>query len=129
MGLRLWFPTTKGVAVIDPSRVAFDDIPPLAAIELVRANGSVLYDTGPHDDERPSGVSKADGLNGQGMSSNSQPSNLVHQLAPGSARVLEFHYTVNTFVAPEYARTSSQYSWCSGGPDSRNLLNSVAIFL
>jgi len=100
---RLWFPTTKGVAIIDPSTVALDDVPPLAAIERVRANGSVLYHSGPRANDQSSGLPKAYGSDGRG-GTNSQPSTLIHQLAPGSARVLEFHYTANAFVAPENAR-------------------------
>jgi ligand-binding sensor domain-containing protein len=46
---RLWFPTTKGVAIIDPSKVALDDVPPLAAIEQVRGNGVVVFGSSPED--------------------------------------------------------------------------------
>ncbi len=89
---RLWFPTTLGVAIVDPARLAHDETPPLAAVEEVRANGAPVLSTSP----QPSSANEA---------ARSLPARgLDLQLPPGGARVLEFHYTANTFVAPEKAR-------------------------
>ena len=103
---RLWFPTTKGVAVIDPSKADLDTIPPLSAIELVRANGGVVFDNGPNSanqveakPEVQTGKPKA-----EIAATDARRSTITHQFAPGSARVLEFRYTANTFVAPEKTR-------------------------
>src|SRR5437016_6063676 len=38
------------------------------------------------------------------VQANSQLSTIIHQLKPGRARVLEFQYTANSFVAPEKVR-------------------------
>jgi signal transduction histidine kinase len=99
---RLWFPTTQGVAVIDPRKVALDDVPPLAAIEIVRANGAVVFNTGPTA-ANPVGA-RAELQSAKALATDSQLSTLNPQLPPGSARVLEFRYTANAFVAPEKAR-------------------------
>ena len=89
---RLWFPTTKGVAVIDPKKVADDTIPPLTAIELVRANGEIIFNSGPADPSQA--------RTNQSFQNPRSPL----RLPPGTARVLEFHFTANSFVAPEKTR-------------------------
>ena len=88
---RLWFPTTKGVAVIDPATVVTDDVPPQTIIEQVRANGEIVQGNTPAD-------SKA--MRAEGRSATSP----VLNLPPGGARVLEFRYTAGDFVAPEKTR-------------------------
>ncbi len=82
---RLWFPTTRGDAVIDPKKIADDEVPPLAAIDLVRANGEIVFDTGP--------ANPAQTWTNLSLESRHSPL----RLPPGSARVLEFHFTANTF--------------------------------
>jgi signal transduction histidine kinase/ligand-binding sensor domain-containing protein len=99
---RLWFSTTKGVAVIDPSKVALDDVPPLAAIEIVRANGAVVFNAGPEGVDRLDARTRLESA--KALATSSQLSTRSPQLPPGSARVLEFHFTANTFVAPEKAK-------------------------
>ena len=89
---RLWLPTTQGVAIIDPAKVVGRDVPPLAAIEEVRANGGQIL--GGNLQARRSSHSD----------DSEKPLDPALHLAPGGARVLEFHYTANTFVAPEKAR-------------------------
>lgn len=39
---RLWFPTTKGVAVIDPQHLPYNEIPPPVVIEEVALNGRAI---------------------------------------------------------------------------------------
>jgi len=41
---RIWFPTARGIALVDPAHVASDTIPPIVAIRNVRANGRNLPD-------------------------------------------------------------------------------------
>lgn len=90
---RLWFSTTKGVAIIDPRKVGRDDNPPLAAIEQVRANGTMVFGN------------RADTVLASSTNSPARHEafSTLH-FSPGTARVLEFHYTANTFVEPEKAR-------------------------
>ncbi len=89
---RLWFPTTQGVAILDPARLAEDQVAPLSVLEEVRANGRPVFGDGvsPGSASSASGPARRPGLD--------------LDLPPGGARVLEFHYTANTFVAPEQAR-------------------------
>lgn len=103
---RLWFPTTKGVAVIEPRRANQDEVAPLAAIELVRANGKTLFNNSPHiEDETPAGFETGDSVSADRSSGpNTLVSTRSHQLAAGTARVLEFRYTANTFVSPGKTR-------------------------
>jgi ligand-binding sensor domain-containing protein/signal transduction histidine kinase len=89
---RIWFPTTQGVAIIDPAKVAGHEVVPLAAIEEVRANGEPVYG---NSFQAPTSSKSDERL---------KLRNLDFLLLPGGARVMEFHYTANTFVAPEKAR-------------------------
>lgn len=103
---RLWFPTTEGVAVINPKTVAEDLLPPLTAIESIRANGQVILETGPPVTE-PSGTTNfAPNQTSRSRAGlgNLQTQTGIHRFAAGNARVLEFDYTANTFVAPEQTR-------------------------
>jgi ligand-binding sensor domain-containing protein/signal transduction histidine kinase len=74
---RLWFPTTKGVAVFDPGHLPDNTNPPPVVIEQVRADGQVVFDEG-----APTAI----------------------RLPPGRAHFLEIQYTANSFVAPERIR-------------------------
>ncbi len=89
---RIWFPTTKGVAILDPARVGRSEIPPLAAVEEVRANGLTVAGQG----------ASSTPFVGAGQRGH-QSESMLH-LPPGGARVLDFFYTANTFVAPEKVR-------------------------
>ena len=101
---RLWFPTTKGVAIIDPKRCEADDVAPLAVVEQVRADGKVLFsnagpaapaDTPVHSTKTAGSVA------------------IELRLPAGSGRVLEFRYTAPAFTAPE--RTAFQYRLLGAG--------------
>jgi signal transduction histidine kinase len=52
---------------------------------------------------------------------NSQPSTMNHQLKPGRARVMEFQYTANSFVAPE--KVQFKYRLEGHDPDWRDAGN------
>src|SRR5205807_3804320 len=73
---RLWFPTTRGVVVVDPNSIRENDSPPPVVVENVVAD-------------------KKD------LTSSSGSNNLI--IPPGKGD-LEFHYTALSFRAPEKNR-------------------------
>lgn len=90
----LWFPTTKGVAIIQPRSGVINDVPPPARILEVRADEEILLadrlQTNPNP--RP------------GVEVEARNQDAEFTLAPGHGRVLEFHYTAPSFSAPEKVR-------------------------
>lgn len=113
---RLWFPTNKGVVVIDPKSIKNNEVPPPVVIEQVRADEEVIFGYGVNEeykvgDQPPPRRTEApprregarSGVGGR-VPSDSQASIINHQLKPGRARVLEIQYTANSFVAPEKVR-------------------------
>jgi ligand-binding sensor domain-containing protein/signal transduction histidine kinase len=81
----LWFPTTRGVVKIDPASLYLNELPPPVVIEEIITDQELM---------NPS-------------SSNTLP--------PGRGRVIEIHYTANSFVAPEKV----QFRYRLEGHDSR----------
>jgi signal transduction histidine kinase/ligand-binding sensor domain-containing protein len=81
---RIWFPTAQGVVMIDPKEMQRTESAPPVVIEQVRANGAVVFGDG---------------------SAGANPKSIIRNpklhLPPGSARVLEIHYTANCLSAPE----------------------------
>ncbi len=73
---RLWFPTIKGVAVLDPAKLTINEVPPPVRIEEVLVDQRTVA-AGPGDRRA--------------------------ELAPG-AREFEFRYTALSFLAPERIR-------------------------
>jgi len=93
---RIWFPTARGVAMVDPRTVRRNEVPPPVVIEQIVANDQVIFGDGmPGDGRTDSGGSKRRAFN-------AQPKNV--RLAPGQARVLGIHYTGNSFAAPNRMR-------------------------
>jgi signal transduction histidine kinase len=93
---RLWFPTIRGVAVFDPKNLPDNPHSPRMVIEQIRADGRSIFHNGPggvadpaHGDANPSAVQRFDSLQAE------------LRLAPGTAHVLEIHYTANTFIASD----------------------------
>jgi len=81
----LWFPSPAGVVRVDPGVVAANEVPPVVAVETATIGPvSVWDDAGPNPELRRG----PDGL----------------AVPPGNARVLEIHYTANSFSAPERVR-------------------------
>ncbi len=72
---RIWFPTSRGMVIVNPNDTKINNQPPPVVIEEVIANGRTLASY-PHDESAPL------------------------RIAPGSQR-LEFHYAGLSFVAPE----------------------------
>lgn len=73
---RLWFPTTKGVAMIDPAKVSLNQQLPPVVIEDVGYDDRTL---------------------------NRSANNAEMRLSPGSGK-LEFHYTALSFLVPSNVR-------------------------
>ena len=101
---RLWFPTPKGVAIVDPAEVADDAVPPLASVEQVLADGKVMFSRNPTE---PPVAGR--GANAWLANLANPPGRRLGELSslrflPGTARVLEFRFLANTFVAPEKSR-------------------------
>ncbi|MBI3852788.1 MAG: ATP-binding protein [Verrucomicrobia bacterium] len=93
---RLWFPTTRGVVVIDPKTVEVNEVPPPVVIEQVKADDEIIFGDG-----------VAAGVRRRTMGQNGNIrllTSAVTKLAPGRAQVVEISYTANTFVDPKRAR-------------------------
>ncbi len=108
---RLWYATTKGVAIFDPAKVLTDHVPPLTVIERIRANGQIVFDNGPAIQTSGEETPRSDSTNGAStiktaprFSQIREGQSTLWEVPPGKARVLEFHYAANTFVAPEKTR-------------------------
>jgi len=90
---RLWFPTAKGLVVVDPAGAKINPLPPPVRIEEVRV-----------DDKR---IQNEDG--GWKMEDGTRtPASILHPpsslvIPPGRHRI-EFEYTGLSFVAPEKVR-------------------------
>ncbi len=137
---RLWFATTKGVVVIDPTQHHEEESPPPVVIDRLRATGELVFTRDPQDPLSPErtlatnapSVQRAtnrppvrDGKEnrrgahaGEFYRSSDSPS---YRLPPGSGRVLEFGFTANTFVNPERARFKYRLlglddQWIDAGP-------------
>jgi signal transduction histidine kinase len=82
---RLWFPTTKGLAIIDPGSFTTNTVPPPVVIEELIVEGQPVKFHGPK-----AGVSGAD-------------STSVLQIPPGKQR-FELRYTGLSFAAPDKVR-------------------------
>ncbi len=105
---RLWFPTARGLVVLDPRQASRIDLPPRVVLEEVLIDGENLND-GARD--VTSGTSPASdtpraGLHGRSWRPGSMASSspLQLQLAPGRARVVRFGYTAPTYLHPEKVR-------------------------
>jgi ligand-binding sensor domain-containing protein/signal transduction histidine kinase len=84
---KLWFPTTKGIVMIDPARVTKNDVPPPVVIEQALADDEIIFGDGAVPENPKSEIR-----------------NPKLRLPPGRARVLEIHYTANSFLAPDKVR-------------------------
>ena len=85
---RLWFPTTRGVVVLDPNAIEINDTPPQVVIEQVKVDEEIIF---------------GDGL----TRSNQESKNADFNLAPGRAQLVGISYTANQFV--DSRRTRFRY--------------------
>ena len=80
---RMWFPTVRGVVIVDPKFIEQQErdtpLPPVVVEDVVVDGAAVQIRHPP-------------------------PATRDLRLAPGRARVLEIHYTANCFAAPERVR-------------------------
>ena len=83
----LWFPTTRGIVAIEPRAGILNEVPPPVVIEQVRADETIVFGSARFS-----------------TNTGFDPGSSALRLPPGRARVLEFHYTANSLVAPELAR-------------------------
>lgn len=107
---RLWFPTVKGLSVIDPKKLPFNPEPPVVIIEEVIGDGERIE---PHDQRpgnsgvRNTGLSRQDPESSARIGIYSSSKATLPQTAltipPGKSRI-EIHYTGLSFVAPEKVR-------------------------
>ncbi len=102
---RMWFPTTRGVVVLDPSILVEKEIPPPVVIEEVLANDQLVFADG--------------GLTALGAQMRETASEV--RLPAGRADVMEVRYTANSFVAPEkvqfrYRLEGADAEWREAGP-------------
>jgi ligand-binding sensor domain-containing protein/signal transduction histidine kinase len=81
---RLWFPTIKGLVVVNPERIGRNSLPPTVVIEDVVVDGT------PNSETTKSGQSSV-GLSGK------------RNVPPGNKRI-EFQYTALSFSAPNGVR-------------------------
>jgi ligand-binding sensor domain-containing protein/signal transduction histidine kinase len=112
---RLWFPTAKGVAVVDPAKLDSEEIPPPVVIEEVQANGQPIFSNsrgtgfsrfpigGEGRGERAPGEREVRGEDTREWSQIVNRKSEIH-LPPGGARLLTFQYTANCLAAPEKVR-------------------------
>lgn len=102
---RLWFATPKGVVVVDPHAVLARDMPPLVAIEEVRADEEAVFLSAPGgDDAWAPALEVGHRAMRTGMGHQGPGTLSPTRLAPGRGRVMEFHFTALSFVAPEKCR-------------------------
>jgi len=90
---RLWFATSKGIAVIDPVGEKRSEVAPLVAIEEVIADGQSIHSTGPD-------ASSAATQSPTNRTTHGRPI----RLSPGRARIMEFRFTALHFAGPEKCR-------------------------
>ena len=95
---RLWFPTTKGVASIDPKTAPINPLPPPVFIEQVIADRRSVSDLRPQPRGRQAlGSSTSAGI------ADPKSEGTALTIPPGRGE-LEFHYTAVALAAPESTR-------------------------
>lgn len=97
----LWFATAKGVVAIDPTVIHENSLPPPVLIEQIVANDEIIFG------DRVAGLESARTKSPMPSMDDGMapvPSPIRLRLPPGRARVLEIHYTANTFVASDKVR-------------------------
>jgi signal transduction histidine kinase/ligand-binding sensor domain-containing protein len=129
---RLWFSTIKGVAVVDPSHIPFNPLPPSVVIEEVVLDGksaaSSRWSAGENPPEGGQGsvpatqqrATTGPGRPANGPSPGVTPAFASLTVPPGTRRV-DFRFTGLSLVAPEevrfrYRLETSDRDWVEAGP-------------
>ena len=102
----LWFPTTRGVVIVDPEKLRDNEVRPGVVIEEVRVDDEVVFRDGGSVAPAVGMASSNSAATAIKSSADAPPSprETRLRLTPGRARVLEIRYTANTFIDPEKAR-------------------------
>jgi signal transduction histidine kinase/ligand-binding sensor domain-containing protein len=104
---RLWFPLENGVAVVDPKRVGFSEVPPSVVVERVLVNGQKVFDNA---DEQRSAVVFAPGARNIAFH--------FAALAPGVPDSIRFRYRVEGLRkgwSPIQAERVAVFEWLPPG--------------
>jgi signal transduction histidine kinase len=109
---RLWYPTQKGLTVVDPRDFREKERPVPVVIERVLAKGETIFDVLP---------AKPRSIQGRGARSVAGAVSDTGRLPAGAGETLEFHFAANTFVAPEktryrYMLENYDKGWRDAGP-------------
>jgi streptogramin lyase len=86
---RIWFPTQRGIVVIDPKTVYRNELPPRVIIEQVISKSGTVFGANPKVVAAPI-EDKPE----------TKPTKRAYRLKPGEAYVLEIRFTANSFVEP-----------------------------
>lgn len=89
---RLWFPTMRGVAVVDPTRIPVNEVPPQVLIEELVVDDEEFIGDGLSGAPAPSPAPVA---RPRSMGTNVTVS---FHLEPGRAQTVKFRYTAPTFI-------------------------------
>ena len=89
---KLWFPTTKGLAIFDPKHLPDLTNPPPVIIEQWRADGETLHDNG------PGGIGPVAAMTAAALPDG------PYALPPGRGHLVEFRFTAPTFIGAEKVR-------------------------
>ncbi len=104
---RLWFPTGKGLVVIDPRHVNRSELPPNVVLEEVFMDGESVLDNGPKPGNRNAATKESSVPGPRGGSSDDEARTSFKEplrLPSGRAGVVRFTYTAPTFLHAEKVR-------------------------
>lgn len=122
---RLWFATAKGVAVIDPRALTYEETPPPVVIEELHSNGRRTFGNvpGPQSLLAPSERNDRESADvAAPVSAEARITDLKSEIRipPDGGRLLTVHYTANSLAAPErvrfkYRLLGSHAEWIEAG--------------
>ncbi|MBI3853642.1 MAG: ATP-binding protein [Verrucomicrobia bacterium] len=121
---RLWFPTVKGLAVVDPANVTTNSVPPPVVIEALFVDG-VASENWMHANPDVAPGSSHTLVQPATQPPVERPNELAPEIAkplriPPGHRRFEFHYTGLSFVAPDKVRfrrklEGLEHDWVDAG--------------
>jgi signal transduction histidine kinase/ligand-binding sensor domain-containing protein len=99
---RLWFPTTRGVVVVNPATLLDNEVPPPVVIQQVIADDTIVFGDPPENEASAIGVHREMPAEMGNLAAFAPDGTCL--LPAGRARILEIHYTANSFVDPRKVR-------------------------